>query len=136
MQQSGAAVESQRPIPQKDGLQKVSLLPKSRSGPANPFDVQPADREFLPAAIEILQTPSSPLGSFLLMAICGMFLIAIVWSYFGKLDIYAEAPGKIQPNGQSKVVQPLSSGRVIAIHVENGSRVAAGDVVIELDPAE
>jgi hemolysin D len=136
MQQSGATAQSQRPVPQNDGSPKVIPLPKPRPGPANPFDVQPADREFLPAAIEILQSPASPLGSTLAMAICAMFLTALIWSYFGKLDIYAEAPGKIQPNGQSKVIQPLSSGKVIAIHVENGSRVSAGDVVIELDPAE
>ena len=43
-------------------------------------------------------------------------------------DIYAIATGKIQPSGQSKVVQPLYPGKVVAINVENGSRVAAGDV--------
>ena len=94
------------------------------------------DREFLPAAIEILQTPPSPIGTTLLLYICAAFLCALAWSYFGWLDIYAVAAGKIQPSGQSKVVQPLYPGKVAAIHVENGSHVAAGDVLIELDPTE
>lgn len=94
------------------------------------------DLEFLPAAIEILQTPPSPLGTSLLLYICGVFFCALAWSYFGWLDIYAVAPGKIQPSGQSKVLQPLYAGKVVAIHVENGSRVNAGDVLIELDPTE
>jgi hemolysin D len=72
----------------------------------------------------------------LLTAICGLFLCALVWSYFGWIDIYAVAPGKIQPSGRSKVVQPLEAGKVVAVHVENGSRVNAGDVLLELDPTE
>ena len=94
------------------------------------------DQEFLPAAIEILQTPPSPIGTTLLLYICAAVLCVLAWSYFGWLDIYAEAAGKIQLSGQSKVVQPLYSGKIVAIHVENGSRVSAGDVLIELDPTE
>ncbi|MFI5015377.1 MAG: HlyD family type I secretion periplasmic adaptor subunit [Hyphomicrobiales bacterium] len=94
------------------------------------------DLEFLPAAIEILQTPPSPLGSSLLLYICFFFFCALAWSYFGLLDIYAIAPGKIQLSGQSKVLQSLYPGKVAAIHVENGSRVKAGDVLIELDPTD
>ena len=42
----------------------------------------------------------------------------------------------MQPSGRSKVVQPLEPGRVEAILVENGARVEAGDVLLELDPTE
>jgi hemolysin D len=94
------------------------------------------DREFLPAALEILVTPASPVAKSLLLAICGLFLAALAWSYFGWMDIYAVAPGKIQPDGGSKVVQPVDAGKVVAIGVQNGSRVNAGDVLIELDPTE
>jgi hemolysin D len=94
------------------------------------------DQEFLPAAIEILQTPPSPAGTSLLLYICVAVVCTLAWSYFGWLDIYAVAAGKVQPSGQSKVVQPLYAGKVVAIHVENGSHVKAGDVLIELDPTE
>src|SRR5262245_7799778 len=57
----------------------------------------PADREFLPAALEILETPPSPMANALLLAICFFFAAALAWSYFGWLDIHAVAPGKIQP---------------------------------------
>ncbi|MFI4996256.1 MAG: HlyD family type I secretion periplasmic adaptor subunit [Hyphomicrobiales bacterium] len=103
---------------------------------ASPGRLDPRDQEFLPAAIEILQTPPSPIGTSLLLYICAAFLCVLAWSYFGFLDIYAVAAGKIQLGGQSKVVQPLYPGKITAIHVENGSRVAAGDVLIELDPTE
>ena len=46
------------------------------------------------------------------------------------------AQGKIQPTGRVKTIQPLETGRVVAIHVENGQHVKAGEVLVELDPAE
>jgi len=98
--------------------------------------VEAAHREFLPAALELIETPPSPIAVALLWFVCVGFSALLTWSYFGHLDIYATASGKIQPNGGSKIVQPLSPGRVIAMHVENGSHVKAGDVLIELDPTE
>ena len=95
-----------------------------------------ADREFLPASLEILVTPPSPVACALLISICSLFFLALAWSYFGWIDIYAVAPGKFQPIGGSKVVQPLEPGKVTAIHVENGNRVLAGDLLLELDPTE
>jgi hemolysin D len=93
-------------------------------------------REFLPAALEIVETPPSPVAVALLWLVCLGFSSLLAWSYFGHLDIYATAQGKVQPTGGSKIVQPLSPGKVIAMHVENGSHVAAGDILIELDPTE
>jgi hemolysin D len=101
---------------------------------AQPAQFTAVDREFLPAALEILVTPPSPVAKALLLAICALFSAALAWSYFGWMDIYAVAPGKIQPDGGSKVVQPLEAGKVAAILVENGSRVKAGDLLVELDP--
>ena len=111
----------------------AARTPAAQSRPAAP---SPQDREFLPAALEILATPPSPVAMSLLLLICGSFLVALGWSYFGWLDIHAVAQGKIQPSGRSKVIQPLEPGKVVAIRVENGSRINAGDVLLELDPTE
>jgi hemolysin D len=95
-----------------------------------------SDQEFLPAALAILETPPSPVRIGLLWAICLLMAFALLWSYFGHIDILAVAQGKIQPTGRVKTIQPLETGRVVALHVENGQHVAAGDVLVELDPAE
>jgi hemolysin D len=94
------------------------------------------DREFLPAALEIYETPPSPIAVSFIWVICAAFAAALAWAYFGWMDINAVASGKIQPSGRSKVVQPLEPGRVEAILVENGAKVEAGDVLLELDPTE
>jgi hemolysin D len=108
--------------------------------PPGPTAVNPAlatrDSEFLPAAIEILVTPPSPITMWLMMMVSAIVLAGLAWSYFGWLDIQATAPGKIQFSGRSKLVQPLESGKVAAIHVQSGSRVNAGDLLVELDATE
>ena len=43
------------------------------------------------------------------------------WAYFGRIDIIASAQGKFQPTGRVKVIEPLETGKVAAIHVANGS---------------
>ena len=92
-----------------------------------------SDREFLAPALEILETPPSPVHVAFLWIICAFVAAAVAWAYFGRVDIVAAAQGKFQPTGQVKVVEPLETGRVEAINVSNGSLVQAGDVLVELD---
>ncbi len=99
-------------------------------------DFSPKDREFLPAALEIVETPASPVRIAGIWLIGAAFVCALAWSYFGKLDIHAVAQGRIQPSGRSKPIQPVEPGRVVAIMVQNGSIVAATDILIELDPTD
>ena len=94
------------------------------------------DVEFLPAALEILETPPAPAATAMMIGICGGMLVALLWSIVGTLDIHAVALGKIQPSGRTKVVQPMEAGRVAAIHVESGKVVKAGDLLVELDPTD
>jgi len=43
------------------------------------------------------------------------------------------APGKLIPTDRVKVIQPLATGQVRAIHVRDGQRVRVGQVLLELD---
>jgi hemolysin D len=89
---------------------------------------------FLPAALEVVETPPSPIGRAIAFTIVLVFCAAAAWASLGTVDIVAVAPGKIIPSGRTKLVQPLEAGVVRAIHVRNGQRVRAGEVLIELDP--
>src|SRR5262249_45092443 len=89
--------------------------------------------EFLPAVLEIEEAPPSPVGRIFTWTIMAVFAAAFLWAAFGTIDIVAVAQGKIIPSGHSKVVQPLESGIIRAIHVQNGQEVQAGQVLIELD---
>ncbi|KKJ76824.1 hypothetical protein WH95_10980 [Kiloniella litopenaei] len=92
--------------------------------------------EFLPAALEILETPASPTGRFLTWLIAILFISVVTWGWFSKIDTEAVAQGKIIPGGQVKTIQALEIGTVRAIHVKEGQRVKAGELLIELDPTD
>jgi len=92
-----------------------------------------ADNAFLAPALEILETPPSPVRIALLWIICALAASSIAWAYFGRIDIIAVAQGKFQPTGRVKVIEPLETGKVTALHVFNGSRVVEGDVLVEFD---
>jgi hemolysin D len=93
-----------------------------------------AEHEFLPAALEIMEKPPSPGLRWLLLMTCGLFVLALIWSIIGRIDVVATAAGKTVPGENVKIVQPIEIGAVRAIHVKNGQFVRKGELLIELDP--
>jgi len=92
------------------------------------------EREFLPAALEIIETPASPAGRSIGFLIIAAAMTALIWATFSKLDIITSAPGRITSVGRSKIVQPFQAGIVRSILVNDGDHVQAGQVLIVLDP--
>ncbi len=95
-----------------------------------------ADQEFLPAALEILESPPSPVMMSFIILMAAFVATAIIWAWFGRIDIIATAQGKIQPPGRVKIIQPLEVGKVAEIKAYNGDKVAKGDVVIVFEPED
>jgi hemolysin D len=117
----------------------------SMSGKVLPFPFRPRlapdgrrgdDLAFLPAALEIIETPASPAGRATALAIAAAAVVAVVWASVGQVDIIATAPGQIVPVGRSKTVQPPETAVVRAIRVDDGAHVRAGDALVELDPTQ
>jgi hemolysin D len=92
------------------------------------------DTAFLPAALEIVETPASPAGRAVVWTIIAIFCICLAWAWISHVDIVASASGKIVASGGTKVIQPFEMGIVRAIHVHDGQQVSAGDTLVELDP--
>lgn len=89
--------------------------------------------EFLPAAEEIVETPAAPLGALVVWLVALLLIVALAWSYFGRIDIVAVANGKISTEGSTKIIQPAVSGVVTSINVHEGQRVKKGDTLLALD---
>ena len=96
--------------------------------------VRHAQTEFLPAALEVIETPASPFGRIGLWALIAGVAMALLWSILGKLDVVVVAPGRIIPADRVKIIQPTELGVIRAIHVRDGQHVKAGDLLVELDP--
>lgn len=93
------------------------------------------EREFLPAALELVETPAPALPRAVLWVIVAALVFAIGWSFIGRIDLVAVAPGKVIAAGKAKVIQPSEVGVVKRILVGDGQTVRAGDVLIELEAA-
>jgi hemolysin D len=93
----------------------------------------PHEAQFLPAALELQETPVSPAPRIAMGLIVAFALIALLWAVFGWIDVVATAQGKIVPNDRTKVIQPFETATVKAIRVADGQVVKAGEVLLELD---
>lgn len=79
------------------------------------------------------QAPN-PLHSTTLRILCFMAFVAVVGLFVGRVDIVAEAPGKIIPKSLLKVVQPPESGTIKEVFVKEGQSIKKGQVLAVLDP--
>ena len=52
-----------------------------------------SETAFLPEALEIVETPPSPIGRTVMWAILLFCVLAVVWSIWGRIDIVATAQG-------------------------------------------
>lgn len=112
------------------GCIKTAWQDRARLGDKNLATTQ---RQFLPAALEIQDTPPSPAGRWLSFSLMALFSIGILWACFGEVDIVVTAPGRVIPSGQVKIIQPLETGTVKHIHVQDGDTVQQGQPLISLD---
>jgi hypothetical protein len=96
---------------------------------------------FLPAALEIVETPAPPLAGTIGASIIALFCLALAWASFGQIDIIASASGMTtsEPQGQELVYAArialdstqmridedlvnLSPGMAVTVEIKTGSR--------------
>jgi len=112
-------------------LQK--LRPKGTDNIGISEKLNKEELEFLPAALEVIQTPPSPIGRAIVWLLIVLFSVAVTWSCVGHIDEVAVAKGKVIPSGYTKTIQAFDSGVIKSIAVKDGDKVQAGDLLIELD---
>jgi len=102
-------------------------------------DIQPRlphERAFLPAHLELVETPVHPLPMWTMRIVVILAALIVLIALIGKLDIVAVAPGKLVPKEQVKIIQPALTGVVRSIPVHDGQRVEAGQLLMELDTTQ
>lgn len=90
------------------------------------------ERAFLPAHLELTETPLSAAPKWTARLIMAFALLALLWSWFGKIDIVAAAQGKTISGSRSKIIQPLETAVIEAIYVRDGQRVKQGETLLQL----
>jgi len=98
-----------------------------------PVDRNDDERAFQPSVIALTETPVSAAPRRTMQAVVALFIVALAWAAFGKLDIVAVADGKIVTDSRTKTIQSLETAIVRRIAVGDGQTVTKGQVLLELD---
>ncbi|MFM7028906.1 MAG: HlyD family type I secretion periplasmic adaptor subunit [Chakrabartia sp.] len=93
------------------------------------------EAEFLPAALELVERPVSPLARRTAYVLFAGMAVLLLWLMIGRVEIVASAEGELQPSAHIQLVQPGAAGIVRHLRVREGQHVAKGQVLVDLDPA-
>jgi len=88
---------------------------------------------FSPAILRLQRQPPSPLPRSILYLLLGLLSGLLIWSFLGRLDIIAVAPGRLVPSSYVKVVQPADAGIIKEILVHEGDLVKKDEVLVRMD---
>jgi len=91
--------------------------------------------EFLPILAEIEEEPANPLGRTMFWTLITLVTLTTIWLIFGKADVVVTSRGKIIPDGEIKILQPLDTGVVKKILIKEGDYVKKGQTLIEINPS-
>jgi hemolysin D len=89
---------------------------------------------FLPAALQLQQTPVHPAPRFAAGLLILLIALALLWACLSEVDVVAVATGRIIVGQRTKTIQPLERSVVQRVLVSDGDRVEAGQALVELDP--
>jgi HlyD family secretion protein len=95
--------------------------------------LSPEALDFAPGLLSIQESPPAKLPRTVAYVVMTLFLLLVVWAFFGKLDIIASAEGRLVPQTYVKIVQPADAGIVQEILVHEGEKVVAGQVLMRMD---
>jgi hemolysin D len=86
-----------------------------------------------PALQAILDQPPSTLPLRLTLGGLGFMAIFGTWAWLGQVNEVAMSQGKLMPQGQPYKVNPIETGKVSQVLIQEGETVQAGQVLMELD---
>lgn len=69
----------------------------------------------------------------MVLIMSALLVTTVLWAALSRIDVVAEAPGKLIPIGDVKQVQPASDGVIEKVLVSEGEQVSKGQPLIILD---
>lgn len=117
-------------------IAKLALLQEKAAKNSKIKGMNEHEKEFLPAVLEVTETPPSHAARLLTYMIILMFTVLILWSVLGKVDIIATATGKLMPASNIKTIQTLTDSEIEEIYVQEGQYVKEGQDLIKFNQTE
>lgn len=78
---------------------------------------------------EVYESKPNIFISIFIFLVLGIFFIALIWMYFGKIDIVVKSEGILRPNKQVATVVNNYTGTIEAVNIEDGQKVEKGDIL-------
>ena len=84
---------------------------------------------------EVYDSKPNPAFAIFIYTILGIIAVALIWTYFGRIDIVIKSDGILRPNSQVATVLNTYSGTLEKVFINDGSFVNEGDTlyIIEHD---
>lgn len=117
-------------------IAKVALLQEKLETNQKLQSMGKAEKEFLPAALSVMESPPSNSARVLNYVIAIMFTTFITWACLGKMDIIATATGKLMPASNIMTIQTLVDSEIEEIYVVEGQYVTQGQDLIKFNQTE
>ncbi|RJG05557.1 HlyD family efflux transporter periplasmic adaptor subunit [Noviherbaspirillum cavernae] len=67
------------------------------------------------------------------IAMVGLVLVALIWSFFGRADVIVTAQGALQPDSEVRRIYTPVDGELANLYIAEGQPVSKGDVLARLN---
>lgn len=85
---------------------------------------------------ELYETKPHPFFAIFIGLLVGMVIGAIIWMYYGEMDIVSKGRGMIRPNEQPSIIRNKAGGVVSSSYLQEGKQVKKGDILVTIDYGE
>jgi HlyD family secretion protein len=86
-----------------------------------------------PEAISMLTAEPSKMMRATILVLVALIVAAVVWSFFGKVDVMVQASGIVNPESEQLDVYVPIKGELVDVYVSEGMPVAKGDVMVRVN---
>lgn len=115
---------------------KLALLQEKADVNSKIKEMNRHEKEFLPAVLAVTEVPPSHGARLLTYVIISIFMVLLLWAYWGKIDIIATSQGKLMPASNIKTIQTLEDSEIEEIYVQEGQYVQAQQELIKFNQTE
>jgi hemolysin D len=92
-----------------------------------------ADEDYGPEGIAMLTDQPSRLMRITILVLVGLMIAALVWSFYGRIDVVVESKGLVKPESDQQGVYVPIKGEIIDVYVSEGMPVSKGDVIVRIN---
>lgn len=82
---------------------------------------------------ELMEAKAHPVISIFIYLLITLIAAALIWSYFGEIDIVVKGNGVVRPNEKASSIKSKVAGKVSAVHYMAGQKVKKGDLLLALE---